>query len=126
MKRVEKGWGHELWIHNDAKYCGKLLFFEQGKKCSLHYHKLKSETFYLQSGRLKIRLSTIDALAQAFITGGPDISSIVFQDRTMMPGDYAEIQPGVVHQMLAEEDSELFEFSTEHFDSDSYRLVKGD
>lgn len=19
-----KGWGYELWIHNDAKYCGKL------------------------------------------------------------------------------------------------------
>jgi hypothetical protein len=30
------------------------------------------------------------------------------------------------HQMIALEDSELFEFSTQHFDSDSYRVVKGD
>jgi hypothetical protein len=28
--------------------------------------------------------------------------------------------------MEALEDSELYEFSTQHFESDSYRLVKGD
>jgi hypothetical protein len=28
--------------------------------------------------------------------------------------------------MEALEDSELFEFSTEHFETDSYRLIKGD
>ena len=43
MKIVEKGWGRETWLHNDEKYCGKILFFNAGKKCSLHYHKLKSK-----------------------------------------------------------------------------------
>jgi len=28
--------------------------------------------------------------------------------------------------MIAVEPSELFEFSTEHFDEDSYRVIKGD
>jgi len=28
--------------------------------------------------------------------------------------------------MIALEDSELFEFSTQHFDEDSYRIIKGD
>jgi hypothetical protein len=28
--------------------------------------------------------------------------------------------------MIALQDSELFEFSTQHFDSDSHRIVKGD
>jgi len=28
--------------------------------------------------------------------------------------------------MVALEDTELFEFSTEHFDEDSYRIEKGD
>jgi hypothetical protein len=37
-----------------------------------------------------------------------------------------DVAPGFVHQMEALEDSELFEFSTQHFDTDSYRLVKGD
>ena len=39
------------WIHNSEEYCGKLLFFNQGKRCSWHYHKLKDEVFYLQSGK---------------------------------------------------------------------------
>jgi hypothetical protein len=28
--------------------------------------------------------------------------------------------------MIALEDSELFEFSTQHFEDDSYRIIKGD
>ena len=42
------------------------------------------------------------------------------------PGDSFHVYRGLKHQMLALEDSELFEFSTEHFDSDSYRVQKGD
>ena len=42
------------------------------------------------------------------------------------PGDRFHVYRGLRHQMYALEDTELFEFSTQHFDSDSYRLVKGD
>ena len=110
MKRVEKGWGYELWIHNDEKYCGKLLFFSKGKKCSLHYHKLKHETFYVQSGLLKC----------TFIDGKN------VENAMLAPGDVKEIYPGLIHQMEAVEDTVMFEFSTQHFDEDSYRLQKGD
>jgi mannose-6-phosphate isomerase-like protein (cupin superfamily) len=41
-------------------------------------------------------------------------------------GDCMDVPPGLVHQMEALEDAELFEFSTQHFESDSYRLMKGD
>jgi quercetin dioxygenase-like cupin family protein len=112
MKVVEKGWGRELWIHNDEKYCGKLLFFKAGKKCSLHYHVLKHETFYVQSGRLWVKLGTCN--------------SSEYSIHLLTPGMSLEIAPGVVHQMTAIEDVELFEFSTQHFDEDSYRLIKGD
>ena len=44
----------------------------------------------------------------------------------MRAGDIKEIPVGLVHQMEALEDSELFEFSTEHFDEDSYRITKGE
>ena len=60
MKTVDKDWGYELWITNTSKYCGKLLFFREDKKCSFHYHKLKDETFYLQSGKLIVRYSFTD------------------------------------------------------------------
>ena len=45
IKFVPKGWGHEKWIVNNEKYCGKLLFFEKGKRCSWHYHKEKKKHF---------------------------------------------------------------------------------
>ena len=52
IKIVPKGWGFEKWIVNTELYCGKLLHFNMGKRCSWHYHKIKDETFYVQSGEL--------------------------------------------------------------------------
>ena len=34
IKIVPKGWGYEKWIVNTDEYCGKLLHFIKGKKCS--------------------------------------------------------------------------------------------
>jgi hypothetical protein len=34
--------------------------------------------------------------------------------------------PGQPHQLEALEDGEIFEVSTQHFDTDSYRIWKGD
>lgn len=113
MTHVDKGWGWERWICNGPEYCGKLLFFNKGKRCSWHVHRLKDEVFYLQSGKMTVFYSDDDNLE--------DASSI-----TLNPGDNFHVYRGLRHQMLAEEDSELFEFSTQHFDSDSYRLIKGD
>ena len=48
------------------------------------------------------------------------------KDIILEPGDKFHIYRGLRHQMVAIEDSELFEFSTEHFDEDSYRVIKGD
>ena len=113
MKYVLKGWGYEKWIVNKEEYCGKLLFFNAGKKCSWHYHETKDEVFYLQSGRMIVRYSDGDDLSTA-------------EETLLEPGMKFYIYPGRRHQMEAIEDCELFEFSTEHFDSDSYRVVKGD
>jgi len=113
MKRVEKGWGYELWIVNKPEYCGKILHFEKGKRCSWHYHRIKDEVFYLQSGKLLVKFSDYD-----------DVD--VADEIVLEPGQNFYIYPGLRHQMVALEESELFEFSTEHFDEDSHRIVKGD
>ena len=65
MNHVEKGWGWERWIVNCEEYCGKLLFFESGKRCSWHFHKLKDEVFYLQSGLMIVKYSDDDDLEKA-------------------------------------------------------------
>ena len=91
----------------------KLLFIKEGKRCSWHYHKLKDETFYLQSGRILLKYSEDNNRDEA-------------QEVVLLPGDSFYIPTGLRHQMLALEDSELFEFSTEHFDEDSNRVIPGD
>jgi|TARA_R100000995_G_C3461666_1_gene113486 quercetin dioxygenase-like cupin family protein len=113
MKIVKKGWGYEKWIVNKEEYCGKLLFFNQGKRCSWHYHILKDEVFYVQSGKLLIKYSEDDDINTA-------------NELVLNQGENFHVHRGLRHQMIALEETELFEFSTEHFDSDSYRVIKGD
>ena len=112
-KIVPKGWGHEVWIVNKQEYCGKLLYLKEGKKCSWHYHKLKDETFYLQSGKILLKYLDSD-----------DIDSA--EEVILSPGDSFYIPIGLRHQMFSFENSELFEFSTQHFDEDSNRVIPGD
>ncbi len=110
---VPKGWGFEKWIVNNEKYCGKLLYFVKGKKCSWHYHKIKDEVFYIQSGKIQVFYGETDSWL--------DSKSFILEK-----GDSFHIPVGLRHQMIALEDTELFEFSTQHFDEDSIRIQKGD
>jgi len=48
------------------------------------------------------------------------------QEKILNPGDNFHVYRGLRHQMIALEDTELFEFSTQHFDEDSHRIIKGD
>ena len=113
IKIVPKGWGYEKWIVNTEEYCGKLLHIVKGKKCSWHYHTLKDETFYLQRGELLVKYSDGDDLERA-------------NELILKEGDKFHVYRGLRHQMFALQDSDLFEFSTQHFDSDSNRIIKGD
>ena len=54
VQLVAKVWGHERWLANDEKYCCKTLTLKKGYQCSLHYHKLKDETFFVLDGRLRL------------------------------------------------------------------------
>jgi len=113
IKFVPKGWGYEKWIVNNEEYCGKLLFIAKGKKCSWHYHKLKDEVFYVQSGKIKVLYSDEDDIKSA--------KNVILES-----GDNFHVYRGLRHRMVALLDSEVFEFSTQHFDSDSHRIIKGD
>ena len=113
IKFVPKGWGFEKWIANSDNYCGKLLYIAKGRKCSWHYHKVKDETFYIQSGKLILFYGFDDNIELA-------------QKRVLRKGDNFHVPVGLRHRMYALEDTELFEFSTEHFDEDSYRVIEGD
>ncbi len=108
-----KGWGRELWIANNPLYCGKILEVKKGKRCSIHYHKRKDETFYILSGRVQMKLHPkgYPGQEQSFI---------------MREGDILHLTPGMIHQFEGITDSRILEVSTEHFEDDSYRLLRGD
>ena len=110
---VPKGWGFEKWIVNNEEYCDKLLYFVKGKRCSWHYHELKDEVFSIQSGKILVKYCDGDDLEEA-------------EELILERGDNFHAYRGLRHQMIALEDTELFEFSTQHFDSDSYRIQRGD
>jgi mannose-6-phosphate isomerase-like protein (cupin superfamily) len=108
-----KGWGREVWIANNPQYCGKILEITKRKRCSFYFHKLKTESFYLRCGHLRIRVKE-------------SVDAGTICEFELCEGECMDIQPGLVHQMEALEDSELYEFSTQHFENDSYRILKGD
>ena len=113
IKLVSKGWGFEKWIVNCDEYCGKLLYFVKGKRCSWHYHIIKDEVFYIQSGLVRVKYSDDDDIESA-------------KEMILSPGDNFHVYRGLRHQVIALEDTQLFEFSTQHFDEDSHRIIKGD
>ena len=108
MKYVPKRWGFEIWIVNNEKYCGKKLFIRQGKYCSYHHHKDKDEVLYIESGRIWMNSSE---------ENDPEWINAV----DMKAGYAFHVTPGMKHQMHAVEDTMVIEFSTQHFDEDSYR-----
>ena len=113
-KIVKKGWGKEIWIHNDNEYCGKILrFTTAGNKFSLHYHIIKKESWYVSRG--------------AFEYIWLDTEKGIEHSEVIEEGTCLTIERGQPHQLIALMDmSEIFEVSTEHFDEDSYRIRTGD
>jgi quercetin dioxygenase-like cupin family protein len=109
---VPKGWGKEVIIENNELYCGKLLCFNKGAKFSMHYHMIKDETWYVDKGEFLYRwidTETADVIEQKLVVG-----------------DTVRQRPGQPHQLEALTDGVIFEVSTTHSDSDSYRVWKCD
>jgi mannose-6-phosphate isomerase-like protein (cupin superfamily) len=109
---IPKGWGSELIIENNDMYCGKILIFKEGCKFSMHYHLEKDETWYVNSGE--------------FIYRWIDTDNAEVHEETLVQGDVVRQRPGQPHQIEAKTAGEIFEVSTHHKDSDSYRVWAGD
>jgi mannose-6-phosphate isomerase-like protein (cupin superfamily) len=109
--KVPKGWGHEVIFVNNELYCGKLLVFKKGFKFSMHYHMIKDETWYVNEGE--------------FIYRWIDTEIGETKETILKVGDSVRQFPGMPHQLEALTDGVVFEVSTQHFDSDSYRIWKG-
>jgi len=96
MQTINKPWGKEEILSVTDKYVVKRLYMTKGKRCSLQYHRNKTETIYVLSGTLLLQINGITI--------------------AMKPGDFLTIMPGEIHRMEGEEDSVYLESSTTELD----------
>jgi mannose-6-phosphate isomerase len=100
-RRVDKPWGHELiWAHTD-RYVGKILVIEAGRRLSLQRHRVKDESIYVASGRLRLSLEDDEGTVSIEEIG---------------PGEYRRVATGRIHRYEAIERCELIEVSTPELD----------
>ena len=110
--KIPKGWGKEIIICNHDLYCGKILVFKEGAKFSMHYHLIKDETWYVNEGE--------------FLYRWIDTETAELHEKELKVGDTVRQRPGQPHQLECIKRGEIFEISTKHFETDSYRVWKGD
>lgn len=99
---VKKAWGYEVVLCNEPEYCRKDLHINPRKKCSLHYHPIKKETFLLKSGSVVVQSGETEYV--------------------MLPGFALTIPPGTKHRFWSHYGGVLEEISTHHSDEDVVRL----
>lgn len=120
---VSKPWGYELVAANSEKYCLKKLVLAKGQSTSLHCHKTKDETFFVQRGKSVIyycddKNNVPPALPDNQFN--PEVY-LVLKEVKLSEGDIFHVPAGRVHQIFALEDLELVEGSTKHVEDDTIR-----
>ena len=111
---VKKGWGYEIIWATNEKYCGKLLVFEKpGAKFSMHFHREKDETWFVNTGRFLVRWI--------------DTETAKFHEQELKEGDTWHNPPLQPHQLEAlTPGATIFEVSTADSVEDNYRIIPGD
>jgi mannose-6-phosphate isomerase-like protein (cupin superfamily) len=105
----DKYWGNIQTMVN-AEYTGKRLFFRKGQHSSLHFHCNKTETYFIHSGELFLRLRAGRGEDRFF---------------TLKAGNTLLIPPGLMHQDCGAADTVIIEISTHDEDSDSFIVEDG-
>lgn len=112
--KIDKGWGYELvWASNDL-YCAKILVFTKaGSKCSLHFHKHRDKTWFINAGKFLLRwIDTKDSKMYQ--------KELVEGETWHVPA----MQPHQIESMTGH--SSLTEVSTAQNTNDVYRISVGD
>jgi quercetin dioxygenase-like cupin family protein len=114
MKIVEKGWGKEIiWVSNELYCSKKLVFYKKNNKFSMHFHKNKTETWLVESG--KFNLLYINT------------NNGKIKNTKLNKGDIWHNDPLLPHQLIALEDNSIInEVSTKDNTDDNYRVLPGD
>jgi len=110
IKEVEKYWGNMKTLFENDHYTVKRIFMKKNTQSSMEYHVKKEESYYIESGILKIGTRIGRAKNTSFL---------------LKAGDIFHIPPGFMHMRIAVEDTVIIEFSTLDDDSDSHIVEDG-
>jgi quercetin dioxygenase-like cupin family protein len=107
----EKIWGKTECIHSNSSFEFHRIEFKSGYKCSEHFHRFKWNGFFVESGKLLVRVWQDNNLV----------------DETLLnAGDFTQIEPGKVHQFEGIDDGVAFELYWAEFDhNDIVRRIVG-
>ena len=97
--RVEKPWGHELWLELNEFYAYKLIHMKKGNKCSLQSHDHKIETNYVIEGEAEVLLENDEG---------------VMESKIYKAGSGWTVPLGRKHRVIARESYTALEVSTPH------------
>ena len=102
--KAGKIWGQTELIHANGVLEFHRIEFKAGFKWSEHEHKYKFNGFFVESGKMLIR-----------VWQDNDQDGLI--DETILnPGDFTVVKPGMVHQFEGVEDGVAFELYWAEFD----------
>jgi mannose-6-phosphate isomerase-like protein (cupin superfamily) len=92
-----KIWGNTELIHANSVLEFHRIEFKAGYKCSEHFHIHKFNGFYVESGKMIVRV-------------WQDDDQVGLVDETILSaGQFTQVKPGKIHQFEGVEDGVAFE-----------------
>jgi len=95
--KAGKIWGNTELVHANGVLEFHRIQFRAGYKCSEHYHKHKWNGFFVESGKMIVR-----------VWQTADQEGLV-DETVLSAGDFTQVKPGLVHQFEGIEDGVAFE-----------------
>ena len=93
--KAGKIWGQTELIHANGVLEFHRIEYKAGYKCSEHEHEFKWNGFFVESGKMLIRVWQNDY--------------DLVDETILLPGDFTQVKPGCVHQFEGIEDGVAFE-----------------
>lgn len=130
IKKVNKPWGHELWIASDLNnktYAMKEIFIKTNFKTSFQFHEFKEECNYIISGTGTLLLSEDKIDINKFKKNeytNKDLRNIInnLKSYKLIKGSSFHIKPLFIHSVISIDNLTMIESSSLHL-NDVYRIL---